>query len=77
MKQALCDVLHQQLFIKGSCVMREGDPVPHMLFVIRGELVRFRSVDGKERGRVDLNGKGGFCGAELLLFLLRNEEDAL
>ncbi|TKY66481.1 putative cyclic nucleotide-gated ion channel 8 [Spatholobus suberectus] len=37
---ALCERLKPSLYTKGTCIVKEGDPVNEMLFIIRGRLER-------------------------------------
>ncbi|KAL8134618.1 hypothetical protein AgCh_009585 [Apium graveolens] len=37
---AMCDRLKPVLYTEKSCIVREGDPVDEMLFVMRGKILR-------------------------------------
>ncbi|KAL6876340.1 hypothetical protein ACP4OV_012912 [Aristida adscensionis] len=68
---ALCDRLKPVLYTEGSCVIREGDPVNEMLFIMRGNLMSM-TTNGGRTGFFNsniLNG-GDFCGEELLTWAL-------
>lgn len=66
----ICDLVKPHLFIKGEMVIREGDPVQRMLFVVRGHL---RSSHELTNGQTSICylGPGNFCGDELLSWCLR------
>ncbi|QCD86627.1 cyclic nucleotide gated channel [Vigna unguiculata] len=64
---AICERLVSSLNTKDSYIVREGDPVKEMLFIIRGQ-VDSSTTDG---GRVGFYSSitlrpGDFCGEELL-----------
>lgn len=68
---AICERLVSSLHTKDAFIVREGDPVNEMLFIIRGE-VESSTTDG---GRVGFFnsitlGAGDFCGEELLTWAL-------
>ncbi|XP_057821107.2 protein CNGC15b isoform X1 [Cryptomeria japonica] len=68
---AICEGLTPALSTQGTYIIREGDPVNEMLFIIRGYLDSV-TTDG---GRLDffnsiLLGPGDFCGEELLSWAL-------
>lgn len=68
---AICERLVSSLHTKDTFIVREGDPVNEMLFIIRGE-VESSTTDG---GRVGFFnsitlGAGDFCGEELLTWAL-------
>ena len=44
---AVCDRLKPVLYTKNSCIIREGDPVEEMLFIMRGNLVSVTTNGGK------------------------------
>ncbi len=68
---ALCDRLKPVLYTEKSYIVREGDPVDEMLFVMRGNLATM-TTNG---GRTDFFNNaflkaGDFCGEELLTWAL-------
>ncbi|KAK3130534.1 hypothetical protein QOZ80_6BG0494760 [Eleusine coracana subsp. coracana] len=68
---AMCDRLKPALYTEGSCVIREGDPVNEMLFIMRGNLMSM-TTNG---GRTDFFNSyvlrdGAFCGEELLTWAI-------
>ncbi|TVU42158.1 hypothetical protein EJB05_08550, partial [Eragrostis curvula] len=68
---AICDRMTYLLGTEGTYIIREGDPVKAMLFIIRGKL-ESSTTDG---GRVDFFNSvilkpGDFCGEELLTWAL-------
>jgi cyclic nucleotide gated channel, plant len=64
---AMCDRLKPMLYTEGSCIIREGDPVNEMLFVMRGSLESV-TTNGGQTGFLnsDVLEGGDFCGEELL-----------
>jgi cyclic nucleotide gated channel len=68
---AMCDRLKPMLYTEDSCIIREGDPVNEMLFVMRGYL-ESTTTNGGQSGFFNSNVlKGGdFCGEELLTWAL-------
>ncbi|KAF2324875.1 hypothetical protein GH714_020935 [Hevea brasiliensis] len=68
---AICDRLKPTLYIKDSYVVREGDPVDEMLFIMRGDLVSATTNGGRTGffNAVYLKG-GDFCGEALLTWAL-------
>ncbi|KAM3191579.1 hypothetical protein ACQJBY_069074 [Aegilops geniculata] len=68
---AMCDRLKPMLYTEDSCIIREGDPVNEMLFVMRGYLESM-TTNGGQSGFFNSNVlKGGdFCGEELLTWAL-------
>jgi cyclic nucleotide gated channel len=68
---AMCDRLKPMLYTEGSCIIREGDPVNEMLFIMRGTL-ESTTTNGGQTGFFNSNVlKGGdFCGEELLTWAL-------
>jgi len=68
---AMCDRLKPVLYIEHSCVIREGDPVNEMLFVMRGKL-ESATTNGGRTGffNSDILKAGDFCGEELLTWAL-------
>ena len=68
---AVCVRLKPVLRTKDSVIMREGDPVNEMLFIIRGKLDSV-TTNGGQTGffnQIKL-GQGSFCGEELLTWVL-------
>ncbi|KAL5998616.1 putative cyclic nucleotide-gated ion channel 15 [Asimina triloba] len=71
MLDAICERLKPALCTQGTCLVREGDPVNEMLFIIRGHLDSF-TTNGGRTGFFNtcLIGPGDFCGEELLTWAL-------
>lgn len=71
MLDAICERLKPALSTQGTFLMREGDPVNEMLFIIRGHLDSFTTNGGRSgffnTCRI---GPGDFCGEELLTWAL-------
>lgn len=68
---AICERLVSSLNTQGTYIVREGDPVSEMLFIIRGEL-ESSTTDGGRLGfynSIKLR-PGDFCGEELLTWAL-------
>ncbi|GAB2276548.1 Cyclic nucleotide-gated ion channel 18 [Dionaea muscipula] len=68
---AICERLIATLSTQGTYIVREGDPVDEMLFVIRGQL-ESSTTDGGRSGffnSITLR-PGDFCGEELLTWAL-------
>ncbi|XP_076893021.1 putative cyclic nucleotide-gated ion channel 5 [Bidens hawaiensis] len=68
---AICERLNPCLFTDHSYIIREGDPVDEMLFIIRGPLESV-TTDGGRSGFYNrgLLKEGDFCGEELLTWAL-------
>lgn len=68
---ALCDRLTPVLYTEKSCIIREGDPVDEMLFIMRGNLLTMTTNGGRTGffNSVSLRA-GDFCGEELLTWAL-------
>lgn len=68
---ALCDHLKPVLYTQKSFILREGDPVDEMLFIMRGNLTTMTTNGGRTGffNSVDLKA-GDFCGEELLTWAL-------
>ncbi|XAR59985.1 hypothetical protein NMG60_11033189 [Bertholletia excelsa] len=68
---AICERLKPALSTQGTCLVREGDPVNEMLFIIRGNLDSYTTNGGRtgffNSSRI---GPGDFCGDELLTWAL-------
>jgi len=64
---AICERLVSSLSTEGTYIVREGDPVTEMLFIIRGKL-ESSTTDGGRTGFFNSNTlkPGDFCGEELL-----------
>ncbi|KAK4857661.1 hypothetical protein QYF36_004220 [Acer negundo] len=68
---AICERLKPSLCTERTCIVREGDPVDEMLFIIRGRLESV-TTDGGRSGFFNrgLLKEGDFCGEELLTWAL-------
>ncbi|XP_073004348.1 probable cyclic nucleotide-gated ion channel 6 [Typha latifolia] len=68
---AICERLKPSLYTEDSYILREGDPVDEMLFIIRGCLESI-TTDGGRSGFFNrgLLKEGDFCGEELLTWAL-------
>lgn len=68
---AICERLKPTLYIETAHIIREGDPVDEMLFIIRGRLESITTDGGRANffNRGYLN-EGDFCGEELLTWAL-------
>lgn len=68
---AICERLKPCLYTENTYIVREGDPVDEMLFIIRGRLVSV-TTDGGRSGFFNqgLLKEGDFCGEELLTWAL-------
>ncbi|OIW11959.1 hypothetical protein TanjilG_02166 [Lupinus angustifolius] len=68
---AICERLKPSLYTEGTYLVREGDPVNEMLFIIRGRLESV-TTDGGRSGFFNrgLLKEGDFCGEELLTWAL-------
>ncbi|XP_023761868.1 probable cyclic nucleotide-gated ion channel 5 [Lactuca sativa] len=68
---AICERLKPSLYTESTFVLREGDPVDEMLFIIRGRLESVTTDGGRSgffnRGFLK---EGDFCGEELLTWAL-------
>ncbi|OAY37003.1 putative cyclic nucleotide-gated ion channel 7 [Manihot esculenta] len=68
---AICERLKPSLYTEKSYIVREGDPVDEMLFIIRGRLESVTTDGGRSgffnRGFLK---EGDFCGEELLTWAL-------
>ncbi|KAK6141992.1 hypothetical protein DH2020_016208 [Rehmannia glutinosa] len=71
MLDAICERLKPALCTQSTCLVREGDPVNEMLFIIRGNLDSYTTNGGRtgffNSCRI---GPGDFCGEELLTWAL-------
>ncbi|KAJ7955646.1 putative Cyclic nucleotide-gated ion channel [Quillaja saponaria] len=68
---AICERLKPCLFTESTYIVREGDPVDEMLFIIRGRLESV-TTDGGRSGFFNRSfpKEGDFCGDELLTWAL-------
>uniref|UniRef100_UPI003F7783BC Protein CNGC15b n=1 Tax=Medicago truncatula TaxID=3880 RepID=UPI003F7783BC len=71
MLDAICERLKPALCTENTYLVREGDPVNEMLFIIRGNLDSY-TTDGGRTGFFNSCriGPGDFCGEELLTWAL-------
>nr|XP_043636404.1 probable cyclic nucleotide-gated ion channel 16 [Erigeron canadensis] len=70
----ICEHLVQSLSTKGQYLVREGDPVNEMTFVIRGQLESSTTNGGRSGFFNSITLKpGDFCGEELLTWALTPE----
>ncbi|KAJ0963018.1 hypothetical protein J5N97_028140 [Dioscorea zingiberensis] len=68
---AMCDRLKPVLYTEESCIIREGDPVDEMLFIMRGKLESVTTNGGRTGFfNSDFLKAGDFCGEELLTWAL-------
>ncbi|CAJ1950400.1 unnamed protein product [Sphenostylis stenocarpa] len=68
---ALCDKLKPVLYTEKSHIVREGDPVDEMLFIMRGTLATATTNGGRTGFFNSFEIKAGdFCGEELLTWAL-------
>ncbi|XP_024541742.1 protein CNGC15b [Selaginella moellendorffii] len=69
--EAICERLQPVLHTEGNYIVREGDPVNEMLFIIRGRLESV-TTNGGRTGFYNVQelGPGAFCGEELLTWAL-------
>ncbi|XP_015874444.3 protein CNGC15b [Ziziphus jujuba] len=71
MLDAICERLKPALCTEGTFLVREGDPVNEMLFIIRGHLDSFTTNGGRTGFFNSCKiGPGDFCGEELLTWAL-------
>ncbi|XP_074369204.1 cyclic nucleotide-gated ion channel 4-like [Apium graveolens] len=66
----ICDRVTSLVFPKGEIVIKEGDPVQRMLFIVRGHL-QCNQVVRSEINSCCILGPGNFCGDELLSWCVR------
>ncbi|XP_043716050.1 probable cyclic nucleotide-gated ion channel 5 [Telopea speciosissima] len=68
---AICERLKPSLYTERTYIVREGDPVDEMLFIIRGRLESV-TTDGGRSGFFNRSvlKEGDFCGEELLTWAL-------
>ncbi|XP_050893229.1 cyclic nucleotide-gated ion channel 1 isoform X2 [Lathyrus oleraceus] len=68
---AMCDRLKPILYTEQSYVVREGDPVDEMLFIMRGKLLTITTNGGRTGFfNSEFLKAGDFCGEELLTWAL-------
>ncbi|XP_062149032.1 cyclic nucleotide-gated ion channel 1-like [Alnus glutinosa] len=68
---AMCDLLKPVLYTEKSCIVREGDPVDEMLFIMRGKLLTMTTNGGRTGFfNSEYLKAGDFCGEELLTWAL-------
>ncbi|TYI68917.1 hypothetical protein E1A91_D08G119200v1 [Gossypium mustelinum] len=68
---AMCDRLKPVLYTEESYIVREGDPVDEMLFIMRGKLLTMTTNGGRTGFfNSEYIGAGDFCGEELLTWAL-------
>ncbi|XP_059659491.1 protein CNGC15c isoform X2 [Cornus florida] len=71
MLDAICERLKPALCTQGTFLVREGDPVNEMLFIIRGNLDSYTTNGGRTGFFNSCGiGPGDFCGEELLTWAL-------
>lgn len=71
MLDAICERLKPALSTEGTFLVREGDPVNEMLFIIRGHLDSYTTNGGRTGFFNSCKiGPGDFCGEELLTWAL-------
>lgn len=71
MLDAICERLQPALCTEGTFLVREGDPVNEMLFIIRGNLDSYTTNGGRTGFFNSCRlGPGDFCGEELLTWAL-------
>ncbi|XP_074273111.1 cyclic nucleotide-gated ion channel 1-like [Silene latifolia] len=71
LKDAVCDRLKPVLYTEKSYIVREGDPVNEMLFIMRGNLLTMTTNGGRTGFFNSLYlDPGDFCGEELLTWAL-------
>lgn len=68
---AICERLTSSLSTQGSYIVREGDPVDEMLFIIRGQMESSTTNGGRSGFYNSITLRpGDFCGEELLTWAL-------
>lgn len=68
---AMCDCLKPILYTEQSYIVREGDPVDEMLFIMRGKLSTITTNGGRTGFfNSEFLKAGDFCGEELLTWAL-------
>ncbi|KAA8544069.1 hypothetical protein F0562_021754 [Nyssa sinensis] len=73
MLDSICERLKPTLCTEGTFLVREGDPVNEMLFIIRGHLDSYTTNGGRTGFFNSIRiGPGHFCGEELLTWALES-----
>ncbi|GAB4829764.1 Cyclic nucleotide-gated ion channel 18 [Ancistrocladus abbreviatus] len=68
---AICERLVSSLSTKGTYIIREGDPVTEMLFIIRGQLESSTTYGGRSGFYNSITLRlGDFCGEELVTWAM-------
>ncbi|KAJ4707383.1 Cyclic nucleotide-gated ion channel like [Melia azedarach] len=65
-----CDRIKPLIYSKDEKIIREGDPVARMVFIVRGRIKRSQSLS-KGKLATSVHEAGGFLGDELLSWCLR------
>ncbi|KAE8717364.1 putative spermidine synthase 1 [Hibiscus syriacus] len=74
---AICERLVSSLNTKDMYLVREGDPVREMIFIIRGEVESSTTNSGRTEFYSSITlGPGDFCGEELLTWALIPNSDS-
>ncbi|CAL1380256.1 unnamed protein product [Linum trigynum] len=66
-QEEVCERLRPVLYTEGSCIIREGDPLEEMLFIVRGSMESSKSTSGVFFSSEILEG-GDFYGDEILIW---------
>eukprot|EP00850_Spirogloea_muscicola_P021599 SM000255S08778 [mRNA] locus=s255:112425:117282:- [translate_table: standard] len=68
---AICERLKAAIFVEGTTLLREGDPLPCMFFFVSGKVESVTTNGGRSGFHTQgLLGPGDFCGEELLTWAL-------
>lgn len=75
MLDTICERLKPRLWTEGMFIIREGDPLNEMFFIIRGHL-NSHTTNGGQHGFYDTCRivPGDFCGEELLTWVLKKHQ---
>ncbi|KAH7838501.1 hypothetical protein Vadar_027330 [Vaccinium darrowii] len=75
MLDTICERLKPRLWTEGMFIIREGDPLNEMFFIIRGHL-NSHTTNGGQHGFYDSCRivPGDFCGEELLTWVLKKHQ---
>lgn len=74
---ALCDHLKPVLYTENSTILREGDPVDEIFFIMRGKLSTITTNGGRTGFFNETHLKAGdFCGDELLTWALESKSSS-
>ncbi|GBG62662.1 hypothetical protein CBR_g31681 [Chara braunii] len=80
LQDAICLCLQQAMFVEGTVLIREDDPVQSMVFVIKGRM-ESSTTNGGRTGFLNTRQlrAGDFCGEELLTWALepKSQHDSL